>query len=143
MMPVSNWVYLQPSEPKPDFLDLFRLQVFQGVALEFFNLLGWGFHSCRFSLGVRQGEFCCPLPVSSPARPAIPGQERRACGSLSPCAPGAAPLDPAQSGCGSPATPTPGAPGRQLRKAAMAGPLPRDKVRDPALAPTESTSGLI
>lgn len=53
----SREVYLQPAEPKPDFLDLLRLQVFQRVALEFFNFLGWRLHSCKFSLGVRWREF--------------------------------------------------------------------------------------
>lgn len=53
----SREVYLQPAEPKPDFLDLLRLQVFQRVALEFFNFLGWRLHSCRFSLRVRWREF--------------------------------------------------------------------------------------
>lgn len=53
----SGKVYLQPAEPKPDFLDLLRLQVFQRVALEFFNFLGWRLHSCRFSLGMRWREF--------------------------------------------------------------------------------------
>lgn len=50
-------VYLQPAEPKPDFLNLLRLQVFQRVALKFFNLLGGRLHGCRFSLGVRWREF--------------------------------------------------------------------------------------
>ena len=53
----SREVYLQSAEPKPDFLDLLRLQVFQRVALEFFNFLGWRLHSCRFSLRVRWREF--------------------------------------------------------------------------------------
>lgn len=33
--------YLQSSETKPDFLYLLRLQVFQRVALKFFNFLSW------------------------------------------------------------------------------------------------------
>lgn len=81
-------IYLQPSEPKPDFLDLFWLQVFQRVALKFFNLLGWRLHSCRLSLGVRLRDFGLSSPASLPS-PALEPQSggERVCLSLSACAP--------------------------------------------------------
>ena len=111
-------MYLQPSEPKPDFLDLFGLQVFQRVALKFFNLLGWRFHSCRLSQGVRPRESglsppaCSPGPARSPSRAPLP---------VTFCvrSPFCAPPTRAYRGLGAPGAPGPGAPRRTLREAGM------------------------
>lgn len=53
--------YLQASEAKPDLLYLLRLQVFQRVALKFFDFLSGRLHGWRWGLGLRLGaDGRCP-----------------------------------------------------------------------------------